>query len=81
MIRKYPVGIQNFEDLRKEGFRYYTLGFPNKEVEEGFTKFLLPHYAHLSSVPFASDSRKLFKIGVNFSNATRGIEKWLIEEK
>lgn len=49
MIRKYPVGIQNFEDLRKESFRYYTLGFPNKEVEEGFTKFLPPHYAHLSS--------------------------------
>lgn len=22
MIRKYPVGIQNFEDLRKEGYCY-----------------------------------------------------------
>ena len=30
--------------------------------------------------PFASDSRQLYKIGVNFSNATRNIEKWLIEE-
>lgn len=26
-------------------------------------------------LPFASDSRKLFKIGVNFSSTIRGIEK------
>lgn len=181
----YQSGYLTIKDFDRE-FRYYTLGFPNKEVEEGFTKFLLPHYAHLSSgntafelsrfvqevrggqtdafmkrlqsffadcpyelardlerhyqnvlfivfkllgfytqakyhtsegridlvvqttdyiyvmefklegtaeevlrqinekhyaLPFASDSRKLFKIGVNFSNAIRGIEKWLIEEK
>lgn len=181
----YQSGYLTIKDFDQE-FRYYTLGFPNKEVEEGFTKFLLPHYAHLSSgnsafeltrfvqevrggqtdafmkrlqsffadspyelardlerhyqnvlfivfkllgfytqaeyhtsegridlvvqttdyiyvmefklegtaeealrqinekhyaLPFASDSRKLFKIGVNFSNAIRGIEKWLIEEK
>lgn len=25
-------------------FQSYTLGYPNKEVEMGFTKFLLPHY-------------------------------------
>lgn len=30
------------------------------------------------ALPFASDSRKLFKIGVNFSAQTRNIEKWLI---
>ena len=30
--------------------------------------------------PFASDSRQLYKIGVNFSNKTRNIEKWLVEE-
>lgn len=28
--------------------------------------------------PFASDGRKLFKIGVNFSNTTRSIDTWLI---
>lgn len=27
-----------------------------------------------------NDSRQLYKIGVNFSNKTRNIEKWLIEE-
>ena len=30
------------------------------------------------ALPFASDNRKLFKIGVNFSAQTRNIEKWLI---
>ncbi len=26
-------------------FRLYQLGFPNREVEQGFTQFLLPHYS------------------------------------
>ena len=46
----YQSGYLTIKDFDQE-FRYYTLGFPNKEVEEGF------------------------------SNAIRGIEKWLIEEK
>lgn len=46
----YQSGYLTIKDFDRE-FRYYTLGFPNKEVEEGF------------------------------SNAIRGIEKWLIEEK
>lgn len=32
------------------------------------------------ALPFEKDSRRLFKIGVNFSNKTRTIEKWLVEE-
>ena len=31
------------------------------------------------ALPFASDPRKLFKIGVNFSAKTRNIEEWKIE--
>ena len=31
------------------------------------------------ALPFASDSRKVFKIGVNFSRQTRNIEKWIVE--
>ena len=30
------------------------------------------------ALPFASDPRRLFKIGVNFSSQTRNIEKWVI---
>lgn len=33
------------------------------------------------ALPFASDPRKLFKIGVNFSTKTRNIEEWKIESK
>ena len=28
---------------------------------------------------FASDPRKLFKIGINFSNEMRNIERWVVE--
>ncbi len=32
------------------------------------------------AAPFAMDSRKLYKIGVNFSGKTRGIESWKINQ-
>ncbi|WP_291530073.1 ATP-binding protein [Bacteroides sp. UBA939] len=32
-----------------ERFDSYRLGFPNREVEEGFTKFLLPFYANANT--------------------------------
>ena len=32
------------------------------------------------ALPFASDPRELFKIGINFSNRLRNIEEWIIEE-
>ncbi|WP_346713753.1 PD-(D/E)XK nuclease domain-containing protein [Mediterranea massiliensis] len=32
------------------------------------------------ALPFASDSRKLFKVGVNFSKETRSIEGWIVED-
>ena len=180
----YQSGYLTIKGYDRE-FQVYYLGFPNKEVEEGFTKFLLPCYAHLETgnpsfeimsfvkdvrqgdadaflrrlqsffadspyelardlelhyqnvlfivfkllgfytqaeyhtangridmvvktdkyiyvmefkldgtaeealqqindkqyaLPFASDSRKLFKVGVNFSKEIRGIEGWLIED-
>ena len=179
----YQSGYLTIKGYDKR-FRSYLLGFPNKEVEEGFTQFLLPFYANLQKSnsifmishfvrevesgdvdgflrrlqsffadtpyelaqdlelhyenvlfivfkllgfytraeyhtsqgrvdlvvqtdrfiyvmefkldgtaeealqqieergyarPFASDPRKLYKIGVNFSNAIRGIERWLVE--
>ena len=127
-----------------ERFGIYRLGFPNREVEEGFIRFLLPFYANVNKVespfenvlfivfklvgfytkveyhtndgridlvlqtekfiyimefklngtaeealqqindkryalPFEADGRKLFKIGINFSEKTRNIEKWVVE--
>lgn len=32
------------------------------------------------ALPFASDPRRLFKIGINFSNQMRNIERWVVEE-
>ncbi len=34
----------------EEEFGIYRLGFPNREVEEGFIRFLLPFYAHTNKV-------------------------------
>lgn len=45
-------------------------------AEEALQQINDKHYA----LPFASDERKLFKIGVNFSAETRNIEKWVVEE-
>ena len=180
----YQSGYLTIKGYDKE-FDVYSLGFPNKEVEEGFTRYLLPNYAHLETgnpsfeivsfvkdvrkgdidsfmrrlqsffadtpyeltrdlelhyqnvlfivfkllgfytqaeyhtshgridlvvktdkyiyvmefkldgsadeamrqihekqytAPFVSDSRKIYKIGVNFSKDVRGIEKWVVEE-
>ena len=33
------------------------------------------------ALPFVSDPRTLFRIGVNFSAKTRNIEKWLVISK
>ena len=32
------------------------------------------------ALPFVADPRKLFKIGINFSNEMRNIERWVVEE-
>lgn len=45
-------------------------------AEEALQQINEKHYAQ----PFATDERKLFKIGINFSNETRNIEKWIVEE-
>ena len=45
-------------------------------AEEALQQIKEKHYA----LPFETDSRKLLRIGVNFSSKTRNIEKWLAEE-
>ena len=41
----YQSGYLTIKDYDRE-FGTYTLGFPNEEVEEGFTKYLMPSYIH-----------------------------------
>lgn len=44
-------------------------------AEEALRQINEKHYAQ----PFEADSRRLFKIGVNFSNRMRNIERWVVE--
>ena len=44
----FQSGYLTIKDYDEE-FGTYTLGFPNREVEEGFTKFLYPFYTPKSS--------------------------------
>ena len=55
----------------------YVMEFKlNGTAEEALLQINDKRYA----LPFAADSRKVFKIGVNFSNVTRNIERWVVEE-
>ena len=44
----YQSGYLTLKDYDKE-FEMYRLGFPNLEVERGFTRFLIPYYTTLKS--------------------------------
>lgn len=50
----YQSGYLTIKDFDSE-FQMYTLGFPNKEVEEGFTRFLLPCYTSVRKGQTAFD--------------------------
>ena len=64
----YPIGIQNFESLRKDGYLYIDkTAFVHELATTGRYYFL--------SRPFEMDGRKLVKIGVNFDSRTRSMDK------
>ena len=44
----YQSGYLTLRGYDKE-FEMYQLGFPNQEVERGFTRFLVPYYTNLKS--------------------------------
>ena len=50
----FQSGYLTIKDYDKE-FSTYQLGFPNKEVEEGLTKFLVPYYS-----PITKDQEAFF---------------------
>lgn len=53
----YQSGYLTIKDYDEE-FKLYHLGFPNKEVEDGFMKFLVPYYLTNNEVTTAFDIRK-----------------------
>ena len=42
-------------------FGMYRLGFPNREVEEGFIRFLLPYYANVNKVESPFEVQKFVR--------------------
>lgn len=48
----------------------------DKSAEEALQQIKDNQYAR----PFQADPRKVFLVGVNFSSATRTVEKWIVEE-
>lgn len=61
--------------LQTEKFIYIMEFKLNGTAEEALQQINDKHYA----LPFEADRRKLFKIGINFSEKTRNIEKWVVE--
>ena len=64
-------------DLVLQTDRYiYVMEFKLEgSAEEALQQIKAKHYAR----PFEADSRQLFKIGINFDNNTRNIERWIVE--
>ena len=65
---KYPIGIQDFEKIRRDGYVY---------VDKTALVYKL---ADTGSYYSLSRPRRLYKIGVNFFSAGRGIAEWKIAE-
>ena len=61
--------------LQTDKFIYIMEFKLNGTAEEALQQINDKHYA----LPFEADGRKLFKIGINFSEKTRNIEKWVVE--
>ena len=87
---KLPIGIQDFESLRIDGYtyvdktehiyrlvsegRYYFLSRPRR-----FGKSLQQIKSKDYPLQFQLDEKKTFLVGVNFSRETRTIEKYNID--
>ena len=56
----YQSGYLTIKEYDKE-FGIYRLGFPNREVEEGFMRFLLPYYAKTTKVEAPFEIQKFVR--------------------
>jgi hypothetical protein len=62
--------------LQTDSYTYVMEFKLNGTAEQALAQINSKNYP----LPFASDYRKLVKIGVNFSSTTRNIERWIVEE-
>ena len=56
----FQSGYLTIKDYDKE-FGLYRLGFPNREVEEGFVKFLIPYYTRFNKIEAPFEIQKFVK--------------------
>ena len=56
----YQSGYLTIKDYDPE-FGLYTLGFPNREVEEGFVRYLLPYYTSVNMVDTAFEIQRFVR--------------------
>ena len=78
----YQSGYLTIKDYDKE-FQIYTLGFPNEEVEEGFTSYLMPYYMNVGNENGPMYIRNFvlaLRQGNNFSRQHRCIDDWKVSE-
>ena len=75
--RRYPVGMQTFEKIREGNYVYIDkTAFVYRMAHEALEQI----DSKLYTLKYAMDSRPVYKIGVNFSTATRMPNEWLIVE-
>lgn len=74
---EYRTSSGRIDMLVKTSDYIYVMEFKlDGTAEEALRQINDRHYA----APFEHDGRKILKVGVNFSNAIRGIEKWVVED-
>ena len=56
----YQSGYLTIKDYDRR-FGIYRLGFPNREVEEGFVKFLMPYYTSINKVETPFEIQKFVR--------------------
>ena len=61
--------------IQTPDYIYIIECFLDRTAEEALRQINDSNYA----APFAMDKRRIYKIGVNFSSQTRGVEQWVIE--
>ena len=72
---EYRTSQGRIDLVLQTGGYVYVMEFKlDGSAEEAIAQIEAKRYA----LPFASDSRKVYRIGVNFSSATRNIDRWIV---
>lgn len=74
-------------DFRKQGLKYVFLSRPRRFGKSLFASTLHAYYEGRKElddkgylVPYSAESKRLVKIGVNYSSEKRTIDEWIVRE-